>query len=407
MDNKKSSSSALIALPSPIKEDEIEWKMSLPSGVKFRPSHKDLYHYLHMKVHTGRIDFGGVIRSINLYIYKPEDLRGLAFDNDDGRLYFFTPLQKKFTKGKKTNRVTGNGFWKVTQKSVKIMDDDNKPIMTKTPLCYFYFWGKKGRKTQWLMDQYKLINEGSNPVMLKNWVLCVVHYKPRGNNDTNKRSSTDSRSEAVGSSTQNSMIGSSSESNPQMSFGNNNFNVASSSNPQGTSSYPEPVAFQTPSNPNKRQQCSTSYDEPLCITCPGNDIASYAQFHKRRSPSANDTPNIDQNQASDPSFDQIVSNVLNQDPDEYTCLEPLLNLDIGDYEWKDDIFNDLFPSELNPQNSNPNSMNPTTTTTSHPTVSASDPPPPTFNSSADENARIASMAKVGQSNATTSLSIDQ
>lgn len=139
-------------------------------------------------------------------------------------------------------------------------------------------------------------------MQLENWALCVVHYKPiRGKNGNNveqvedkrsstNKSSTGSMSEAVGSPSQNSMVGSSYESNPHISCGSNNFNVASSSYPQGTSSCPQP--FQTLSNPNKRQPCSTSYDQTLYITCPSNDIASHAQFPKRRSPIANDTPQL-------------------------------------------------------------------------------------------------------------------
>lgn len=93
---------------------------------------------------------------------------GLAFDNGDGRLYFFTPLKKKFTKGKKTKRLTGHGFWKVTQKTIYIMGDDNEPMMTKTPLCFFYPLEKgKSLKTQWLMDEYRLINEDNHPVMVR------------------------------------------------------------------------------------------------------------------------------------------------------------------------------------------------------------------------------------------------
>jgi hypothetical protein len=114
-------------------------------------------------------------------------------------------------------------------------------------------------------------------MQLENWALCVVHYKPiRGKNGNNveqvedkrsstNKSSTGSLSEAVGSPSQNLMVGSSYESNPHISCGSNNFNVASSSYPQGTSSCPQP--FQTLCNPNKRQQCSISCDQPLYITC--------------------------------------------------------------------------------------------------------------------------------------------
>lgn len=72
-----SSSSRSIVLPCEIKEEEQEWKRGLPPGVKFVPSQEEFTYYLLKKVCTGSIDFGGVIRDIDLYKYEPEDLKGM------------------------------------------------------------------------------------------------------------------------------------------------------------------------------------------------------------------------------------------------------------------------------------------------------------------------------------------
>lgn len=74
-----SSSSRSIVLPCEFKEEEeeLEWKRGLPPGVKFVPSQEEFIYYLLKKVCTGRIDFDGVIRDIDLYKYEPEDLKGM------------------------------------------------------------------------------------------------------------------------------------------------------------------------------------------------------------------------------------------------------------------------------------------------------------------------------------------
>nr|XP_011463331.1 PREDICTED: NAC domain-containing protein 77-like [Fragaria vesca subsp. vesca] len=246
----------------------------------------------------------------------------LAFEGES-RLYFFTPLQKKHTKGTRKKRDTVHGLWKGTQTPKTIKDSDNKPVITKTPFCYYHPRGKNVKKTQWLMDEYRLINHDNHHIMLENWALCVVHYKKRGGNgnnnekednksrSTNKSSSTGSRSEAMGSTFQTSLIGSASECASTMSSQNGNscqtptpsknntipFGYSNSS--MGSSSSQPRPNWSYNVNPKKQQQSSTS-DQPLLTRGTYNiashddhDSSGHALFPKR-TPSGIGSPNCDQ-----------------------------------------------------------------------------------------------------------------
>ncbi|KAJ7955700.1 NAC domain-containing protein [Quillaja saponaria] len=180
------------------------WKSSVVPGFRFKPTDEELFYwYLLPKITGGQIR-DGIVKDIDLYKYEPHHLTSLAFDHDDGKMYFFTPLHKKHKNGQRVERETKNGFWKSTQKakSTRVRSEHGSLVGLKTSLVYHSPKGDKPKKSNWLMQEFRLQGketsknqtetaEPSSSNMFDNVVLCVV-YKKEGK----KKSGTDDENES-------------------------------------------------------------------------------------------------------------------------------------------------------------------------------------------------------------------
>lgn len=69
--------------------------------------------------------------------------------------YFFSKLDKKYDTGVRVNRSTERGFWKVTGPEYKIKYGSHV-IGEKRFLVYYDGHSKMGRRTDWVMHEYRL-----------------------------------------------------------------------------------------------------------------------------------------------------------------------------------------------------------------------------------------------------------
>ena len=85
-------------------------------------------------------------------------------------MYFFTPIRKKHSGDSRIDRLTKEGYWRASQSSSMVLDRKGNKIGTKRPLVYYVNdRTQKGIKTNWLMNEYMLINQSHN------LAVCWIH----------------------------------------------------------------------------------------------------------------------------------------------------------------------------------------------------------------------------------------
>lgn len=91
--------------------------------------------------------------------------------------YFYSLKDRKYATGQRTNRATVSGYWKATGKDRVVARRGALVGMRKT-LVFYQGRAPKGRKTEWVMHEYRL--EGAHEQVSKeDWVLCRVICKKK------------------------------------------------------------------------------------------------------------------------------------------------------------------------------------------------------------------------------------
>ncbi|CAI5951163.1 unnamed protein product [Closterium sp. NIES-64] len=160
-------------------DDDDDDDSMLPPGFRFHPTDEELLcYYLRRRVDNRRISFN-VMGDIDLYKFEPWDLPSRAssplMGNDEW--FFFTPRDRKYPSGLRSNRATPAGYWKATGKDRPVFAANRggggggssnggggggggsgatTVIGFKKTLVFYRGRAPAGEKTDWVMQEYRL-----------------------------------------------------------------------------------------------------------------------------------------------------------------------------------------------------------------------------------------------------------
>ncbi|KAK4491831.1 hypothetical protein RD792_002608 [Penstemon davidsonii] len=154
----------------------------LPPGFRFHPRDDELICDYLMKWMAGFPNQSPLLIEVDLNKCEPWDIPESAFVGNK-EWYFYSQKDRKYATGQRTNRATVSGYWKATGKDRPITRKGTLVGMRKT-LVFYQGRAPKGRKTEWVMHEFRLegiVGPGpklTSPVK-EDWVLCRVFYKNR------------------------------------------------------------------------------------------------------------------------------------------------------------------------------------------------------------------------------------
>ncbi|KAH0745385.1 hypothetical protein KY285_007042 [Solanum tuberosum] len=152
----------------------------LAPGFRFHPTDEELVrYYLRRKIY-GRTFKSDLISEIDIYKVEPWDLPGMSrLKTRDLEWYFFSVLDKKYGNGARTNRATEKGYWKTTGKDRAVHRNKSQVVGMKKTLVYHNGRAPKGQRTNWVMHEYRLIDEALDKAGIPQdaFVLCRVFQK--------------------------------------------------------------------------------------------------------------------------------------------------------------------------------------------------------------------------------------
>ncbi|XP_073023165.1 NAC domain-containing protein 17-like isoform X2 [Primulina eburnea] len=127
-----------------------------PPGFRFHPTDEELVvFYLKGKICRKRCR-DDVIGETDVYKWDPEELPGLSKLKTGDRLwFFFSPRDRKYPNGARSNRATRHGYWKATGKDRVIMYKSRSVGIKKT-LVFYGGRAPSGRRTDWVMHEYTM-----------------------------------------------------------------------------------------------------------------------------------------------------------------------------------------------------------------------------------------------------------
>uniref|UniRef100_A0A0A0KKJ2 NAC domain-containing protein n=2 Tax=Cucumis sativus TaxID=3659 RepID=A0A0A0KKJ2_CUCSA len=172
-------------------EEEIMEDYTLPPGFRFYPTEEELVSfYLYHKLEGGRQYFNGVVDQIipilDIYHFNPWDLPQFAGEvckRDEEQWFFFIPRQESEARGGRPKRVTSSGYWKATGSPTYVYSSNNhRSIGIKRSMVFYNGRAPKGTKTQWKMNEYKLV-PGEQPFPASTTIpklsLCRIYKKSK------------------------------------------------------------------------------------------------------------------------------------------------------------------------------------------------------------------------------------
>nr|WLM68365.1 NAC family transcription factor 13 [Larix gmelinii var. olgensis] len=154
-------------------------RVSLPPGFRFHPTDEELtVYYLKRRV-CGRPLKLDAIAEVDIYKCEPWDLPEKSLlQSRDLEWYFFSPKDRKYPNGSRTNRATGKGYWKATGKDRPITSNTRTVGMKKT-LVFYTGRAPHGGRTNWVMHEYRLEDNAlrHSDVVQDSYVLCRLFEK--------------------------------------------------------------------------------------------------------------------------------------------------------------------------------------------------------------------------------------
>ncbi|KAA3478946.1 NAC transcription factor 56-like [Gossypium australe] len=159
---------------------------NLPPGFRFHPTDEELIiHYLNQKVFPSsnhHLTFS-IIADVNIYKFNPWELPDKALFGEN-EWFFFSPRERKYPNGTRPNRAAASGYWKATGTDKPIIASVGSQCLgMKKALVFYKGRPPKGVKTDWMMIEYRLLDDcfvsqrPKGSMQLDDWVLCRVSHK--------------------------------------------------------------------------------------------------------------------------------------------------------------------------------------------------------------------------------------
>ncbi|KQJ85499.1 protein SOMBRERO isoform X2 [Brachypodium distachyon] len=185
-----------------LQQQQDDQSCCVPPGFRFHPTEEELVgYYLARKVASQKIDLD-IIQEVDLYRIEPWDLQercgrqygaGSGHEEDSFRSssssaewYFFSFKDRKYPSGTRTNRATAAGFWKATGRDKPVLRGGHghgrgAVIGMRKTLVFYRGRAPNGRKTEWIMHEYRLQSSEHAPTPEEGWVVCRAFHKPLPN----------------------------------------------------------------------------------------------------------------------------------------------------------------------------------------------------------------------------------
>ncbi|XP_076940888.1 NAC transcription factor 56-like [Bidens hawaiensis] len=171
---------------------------NLPPGFRFHPTDEELVvHYLKKKASSIPLPVA-IIAEVDLYKFDPWELPSKAIFGDQ-EWYFFSPRDRKYPNGMRPNRAATSGYWKATGTDRPILSSTgDQKVGVKKALVFYGGKPPKGIKTNWIMHEYRLVENASfkspaanlsnkkNSLRLDEWVLCRIYKKNNTSRPTDR-----------------------------------------------------------------------------------------------------------------------------------------------------------------------------------------------------------------------------
>lgn len=162
-------------------------------GFRFYPTEEELLDFYLKKRVQGPypLSFHKIIPTLDLYRYDPWELPGLDYDAGLTQWFFFVPRNKEKA-CPRTNRLTASGFWKATGSDRAVRNKLLHCIGLKKTLVFYKGKGPRGEKTDWIMNEYGLLDfSSSTPRKKMDMVLCRIYRKAASLKSLEERAKSD------------------------------------------------------------------------------------------------------------------------------------------------------------------------------------------------------------------------
>lgn len=146
-----------------------------PPGVMFRPTEVEmLTYYLPKKIRGEEIPAVAPLKEMDFYEKEPwkivSDLGYSEQQSLDIDIYFFSRVKKKFSTGKRADRIVGSGSWKLEKTTAITVG--SVLIGSKRPLSFHLSDKSKARGKSWVMHEYVLPDDSPGS---QEWTISRVH----------------------------------------------------------------------------------------------------------------------------------------------------------------------------------------------------------------------------------------
>ncbi|XVE87510.1 hypothetical protein DITRI_Ditri18aG0123700 [Diplodiscus trichospermus] len=145
-------------------------------GFRFHPTEEELVDYYLKETAPGINVYSDIFGFLNIYKHHSWDLPGMA-KFGEREWYFFVYRDRRSSHGGKPNRITEKGYWKATgsDSDVRCVKKPKKIVGLRKTLVFYTGKAPKGCRTDWVMNEYRLISDTSFPT--EDIVLCKIYRK--------------------------------------------------------------------------------------------------------------------------------------------------------------------------------------------------------------------------------------